>query len=378
MKISFIGDVMLGRFVAGRYRKDKYQVLSKEVVDYLNKADYVVGNLESPVSEEIKDGGDHLAFKGEPDLLKQFSFVDCFSLSNNHINDFGQQGMEDSILWLNKFQIPWNGLYKENYEPHIFENDGVKCALFTCTDMMNIPFDSSNPWKTYKIDSPELDNGIKEYSGKGYVVILYAHVGMLFTRYPNPPIRTLLQEKVDIGVDAIVTVHSHCLGGMEYYKGKPIFHSIGDFVMDGNSFRRRQSAILDLDIKGKDLIEYTIKTAQINYDYETVFPKKKVEKGMHKSWDRVSSNLEKHTKNYPLYFKQQYKWEIFNHIRSTLNFLLRSKGVKGALQLIVKRLDEVKKVKNWIKSDRSGKRFDDDVIEKDRKKFSQKELFGID
>ena len=239
MNISFIGDVMLSRCVADCFRKTNYQVLDDEIIKKLTASDFVIANLESPVVTRATSDGDHLSFRGDPELLDQFVFVDCFSLANNHINDCGLEGMNETVEHLDQKKIHWNGLFKDKYEPFVFKKNGVKCAVFTCTDMMNHAIEDDCPWKVLFIDNKIIDEKIVEYKTKGYFTFLYAHVGMLFTRFPNPVVRDLLHKKIDIGIDAIVTVHSHVLGGMEYYKGKPIFHSIGDFVMDGSSYRRR-------------------------------------------------------------------------------------------------------------------------------------------
>ena len=378
MRISFIGDVMLGRCVADQYKKTGYQILDKQVIKELSSSDIVIGNLESPVIENAVSDGDHLSFEGNPDLLDQFHFVDCFSLANNHINDCGVQGMNESIRLLDQKKIPWNGLYKEKYKPFIFESSDVKCALFTCTDMMNHPFSEDAPWKVLKIDDPYLDRSIAVHKEQGFFTVLYAHVGMLFTRFPNPVIRALLHEKIEAGADLIVTVHSHALGGMEYYKGRPIFHSIGDFVMDGNSYRRRRSAILNVHVDGDYKIDWEMIPTQIDVDFKTVFPEPCVKAKMEKSWDFVSRKLEENQGNYQKYFSRQYKKEMLIHTLSTLKFIRDTKGINKLLFLIFKRFEEVKRMKDWMTKDRSDKRMDGDAIAPGRKRFNQKDLFDID
>ena len=113
------------------------------------------------------------------------------------------------------------------------------------------------------------------------MVILQFYMLMLeccVTRFPNPDIREILHRKIDIGVDIIVTVHPHVLGGMEYYKGKPIFYSIGDFVMDGNSYRRRRAAVLNIEIEDSLFKGYEITPTIINEDFETVLPSNRIKK----------------------------------------------------------------------------------------------------
>ena len=37
---------------------------------------------------------------------------------------------------------------------------------------------------------------------------------------------------IDAGADAVIGMHSHCLQPVEYYNGKPIFYSLGNFIFN--------------------------------------------------------------------------------------------------------------------------------------------------
>ena len=202
-----------------------------------------IANLESPISSQSTD--DSLKFAANADLLEQFKWVDCFSLSNNHINDFGSQGMKETIEALNSKSIGHNGLFNDKYTPFLIEKNGERIAVITCADMMNYEFSKDCPYKTLRLNQEhEIIKIIHHYKEQDFFIILYAHVGMLFTRFPNPVIRDFVHSMVDVGADCIVTAHPHCLGGYEHYKDKLIVYSLGDFLMDGASFRRRKAGIL--------------------------------------------------------------------------------------------------------------------------------------
>jgi hypothetical protein len=275
---------------------------------------------------------------------------------------------------LNNHNILWNGIFKDTYEPYIIEKEGNRIAIFTCTDMMNREFSPDCPWKILKIDDRLLNDTIIEYKNRGYFVILYAHVGLLFTRFPNPPIRKLLHEKIELGVDVIITVHPHVLGGCERYKDKPVFYSIGDFVMDGGSFRRRRAGMLEFDIRNNQLLTWNLIPTMINNSLQTVIPEDRIKRKMLKSWDHVSNILNNNMENYDILFRKLYKKEMLQHSWSTFQFLLATKGVIGTLKLLILRIDDVKMIRNWTKTDRSSMRYDTDAIKKDRKKISLKEF----
>jgi len=376
MKIAFIGDICLARQIHTKHQKTDYQVVSNEIISFLQDSDYTIANLEAPICKTAETDGDHLSFKGSISLLGQFKFVNYFSLSNNHINDCGTLGMKETIDSLNELNIGHNGLYQKTYKPIKINSENEKIAIITCTDMMNIPFSEDNPLKTLHIDDDYLNQLIKEYKNQNYFVILYAHAGILFSRFVNPPIRKLLHEKIDFGTDLIVTTHAHCIGGKEIYNGKNIFHSLGDFVMDGSSYRRRQSVILNIEIINNELKSYELTPAITNNQLVTVFPSEKQKQKILTSWSTVTQKIEENKNNYNVYFKKHYKFEMLSHTLSTLRFLFNTKGFRGMLRLIMKRYEEVFRMGVWMVKDRSKDRRDDDAIKKDRKKFSENDLYN--
>ena len=62
MKLSFVGDIMLGRFVRDKWQDKHYEIFSEQVIQYINGSDYVVANLESPITEIKPENS--LAFAG--------------------------------------------------------------------------------------------------------------------------------------------------------------------------------------------------------------------------------------------------------------------------------------------------------------------------
>lgn len=376
MKISVLGDVMLSRLIGKKYEKANYSIISDDVKRKLFKSDYVIANLESPI---LNSGGnfDHLIFNAKKELLNELDFVNFFSLANNHINDCGKEGIIDSIKALNEFNFDYNGVYEDEYKPFVFEKNSQKFAIFTCTDMMNVPIKHS--LKVPGIKDEFILKLLKKYKDYGYMNIMYAHMGQLFTRYPNPIIRTLSKNFCDNGADVVLTVHPHVLGGIEEYKEKKIIYSLGDFVMDGSSYRRRRSCIIDFEFnrESKSFEKFKITPTFVDSNLQTIFAPEKQKKIALKSWQKVTRNLKKDKyKSYNKRYKLYYKIEIIKHNLSTIRYIIDHKGMIGFFKLFFKRFDEVKMMLRWIASDRSKITKDDDAILEDRKKMTLKELFN--
>lgn len=373
--LTFIGDIMLGRLVGRRYAKAPYAVVGEEWRRALPEADLVVANLESPVAREATTEGDHLQFRGNPDALDALRFVSLFSLSNNHITDCGTRGIEETIATLEQKGFAHTGIYTDRYEPYVLAERNL--SIVVCTDMLNIPFASDCPFRTPRVGDTLVVDTIRAQKAQGRTVVVYAHIGMLFTRYPNPFTRDYLHSLVEAGADVVVSCHSHCLGGMETYKGRPIFHSLGDFVMDGNSFRRRRSAALTLTLDGEGhMVAHQLTMAETDDSLLTTLPPARVRERMAASFQTVSGQLARHGDDYARFFRTQYRREMMAHTLSTLRFLVHQRGIVGMARMVGMRMGEVLRMGQWMTRDRSKDRRDDDAIRADRKKMGEEELFG--
>ncbi len=363
---------MLGRNVAVQYAKSEYSLLSDSVITEVSKSDVRIANLESPITSLGVD--DSLKFGGDKAILSQFSWVDCFSLSNNHINDFGSQGMIDTIHNLNETGINYNGLYTDVYEPYMIEKEREKIAVIMCTDMMNIEFEDICPFKTLRVNQPDdVANEIHKCKEDGYFTILFAHIGMLFSRCPNPSSRDFLHKMVDEGADCIVTAHSHCLGCHEEYKGVHIFHSLGDFLMDGASFRRRTACILSLVIRDNKLEEWTILPVQTTMNHQVVFPDDKTSKTIIAKYEKDSRKLAEVRGDYKSFYNHQYRKDMLSHSFSTVHFELKRRGLKGLLHILRVRFRDVFGMAKRVFTDRSNMSYDIDGVDANHK-MSNKDI----
>lgn len=361
MKLSFIGDIMLGRFVQEKYSSQHYDLVSPDVRSKVIDSDVVIANLESPITDE--ESQNSLAFAGGAKLLSELEWIDLFSLSNNHINDFGDKGISDTISHLEDKGFKHNGIFRDSYKPFLIEENGCKIAIVTCTDMLNYEFDTDGLYKTLRADSPEVNKIIQRYRSKGYYVILFSHCGSLFSRFANPQVRDLLHSAIDNGAKCVVTCHSHCLGGVEIYKDVPIIYSLGDFLMDGGSYRRRKSCILFLQIENNTLIDWRIVPTVTNYQLQTVLPSSKESKAMLQDFEKVSHMMQKERSSYENFYKYQYKKEMIAHSLSTLHFLYDTKGFWGFVKMLKVRWYAVYRMIHRMIFDRSNMRYDADGID---------------
>lgn len=333
MQITFVGDICLGRHIREKFESSDWNFIPNDVIGRLRNANgKVIANLESPVSGSFENQG--MRFVGNPAMLKQFTWVDCFSLANNHINDFGEEAIISTIQGLNNYGFAYNGIYKDEYQPYLIEDDDSKIAVICCAPRVSEPFADNCKYHLLLNNDPLLNETISKYKSEGYLVIVYTHMGSMFSSFPNPSVLESTHNLIDAGCDCLFVSHPHCIGGVYKYHDVPVFYSLGDFLMDGASFRRRQAFSVSLDIKSNKIVSWDVIPTITTKDLRVVFPKKRIEKQILKRIFKVADSLEKNQRNYNSFYNWQYKKDIIKHSLSTMHFLYSTEGIAGIFKTI--------------------------------------------
>lgn len=364
--IGFVGDIAPARFIRKNFEMAPFDPVNKKVVQFFDECEYVVGNIEAPISNhESNLSTDHMTFSGSPELFKKFKWINTFITANNHINDCGSIGVQDTVAIINEMGLKQNGIFKETYKPLYINDNEVDISIISFTDMLNHEF-THNDFDVLRMDDKTLEFIIEE-DRKGQFVIVIAHVGSLFSSFPNPITRRYLHQCVDSGADLIVTIHSHVIGGVEYYKGTPIFHSLGDFFMDGASKRRRTSIGLKIAItqNSVELIDSIYFRCGDDFHINLLSKLSSFFQRVKFSW--VSFVLKNVVgKSYDHVYNILYKIEIISHIRSTFSYLILKMGIFNLIKLAYNRREEVSRLLMWTVKNRTKLSRDDDALLKSR------------
>ena len=333
MKLAFVGDLCFGRHIREEYESNNSQFIPRAIVERIKTTNSkVIANLESPVSEFFQN--QNMQFCGNPGILEQFKWIDCFSLANNHINDFGEEAIESTVRNLDNYGISYNGIYRKEYQPYLIEEGDCKIAVICCAPRVNVPFAENCKFRLLQNNDSLLYETINKYKTAGYLVIVYTHMGSMFCSYPNPSVFESTHKLIDAGCDCVFVSHPHCIGGIYKYKDVPVFYSLGDFLMDGASFRRRQAFSVSLDIKSNEIVNWDIIPTITTKDLRVDFPKKHIEKKILKRISKVADRIEKNQRNYNSFYKWQYKKDIIKHSLSTMHFLYSTEGIAGLVKTI--------------------------------------------
>ena len=238
MKILVAGDFCpTGRLVKILEEK-KYQFLFHGVDEIVKSVDYAIVNYECPVVldkyDSIEKCGPNLSSTSVGIEAVKYAGFSIATLANNHIMDFGESGLRDTIITCQKYGIDTVGAGKtvSDASKILYKTkDGFSLAIINCCEHeFSIATDNSaganplNPVNQYC--------KIKEAKLHADYVLVIVHGGHEHYQLPSPRMVETYRFFIDAGADAVVNHHQHCFSGYEVYKGKPICYGLGNFCFD--------------------------------------------------------------------------------------------------------------------------------------------------
>jgi poly-gamma-glutamate capsule biosynthesis protein CapA/YwtB (metallophosphatase superfamily) len=253
--------MLVGDLILDEPHPDEFFDCSRHV---LAKADVLVGHVEVPHTTRGRESTmDVPAPASDPDnlyALKRAGFH-VATLAGNHIFDAGPNGIEDTVRLLRSQDIQTTGAgmnLDEALTPAFVERNGVRfgflsynfvgsreswatpakagCAYVKVITHYELDYATpGGPPTIYSFpDPPTLDRmqrQIEYVRGQVDVLAVAQHKGLGHTPATLAMYeRIVAKAAIDAGADIVVGHHAHILQGVETYKGKPIFHGLGNFV----------------------------------------------------------------------------------------------------------------------------------------------------
>jgi AmmeMemoRadiSam system protein B len=231
LNFLFFGDLMLDRHVKELIDEKGldyiFEQLKGEENRFFEGVDMISANLEGAVT----DDGNHYApqmsydFAFEPDLvnqLKDYNF-NFFNLANNHFADQGSRGIEETKENLDKLDFNYSGCMDRKVDEcssKIIELNGYKIGMAGFSMVYG------------KFNQTEANKIIQNLKDNTDLVIVNVHWGVEYIHYYNNLQKEISHDFINNGADMIIGHHPHVVQGMEIYKEKPIFYSLGNFIFD--------------------------------------------------------------------------------------------------------------------------------------------------
>ena len=224
-------------------------------------ADIALGNLEGTLatggSSKCGAGSsDCFAFRAPPSYasaLKRAGFT-IMSLANNHALDYGDQGQAETIAALKRAGLRMTG---RPGEIAVLRHGGTKVAFVGFA-----PY----PWAQSLLDIDGAADLVRKADRKADIVVVTMHAGAegkdhqrvrpgpeTFLGEPRGNVVAFSHAVVRAGADLVVGHGPHVLRGIEWYHGRVIAYSLGNFLGNGGTLNvsgvSGQSAVLRASLK---------------------------------------------------------------------------------------------------------------------------------
>ncbi len=259
----FTGDVMLGRGVNGILARG--QNVFRNVDPLFLNADAVVVNLEDPLTTSSNNLKQTVPLKANPiytHILKDNNVV-VTCLANNHIMDYGNTGLTDTINALKTNGINYTGAGEnldQATQPVYLNIKGRKIAILNFMDNSSFTEFLPSEMPAATINGPGyapadwniIKQRIDESKNNSDVTVVVFHYGNEYSTTPNPSQIDLSHKCIDEGADMVIGSHPHVIQEIESYKGKPIFYSLGNFVFDQSNPATHSSLMVEMDMVGNE------------------------------------------------------------------------------------------------------------------------------
>jgi poly-gamma-glutamate synthesis protein (capsule biosynthesis protein) len=252
MQIALTGDVMLGRLV------DQYVIRNQsigpekiwsDVLPLMLKADRRLINLECVISDqgrEWKPDSKAFHFRAHPraiDFLRAAK-IDCATLANNHVLDYGTDALLECLALLDQAGIKRTGAgasLLEALTPAVVDLPQGRLGVVSLTDnepeweagekkpgTHYIAYGAKGLFEPYR---SRLAQVLKQLRSRVDLVMVSAHIGPNWGS-PSAAMRALAHQIIDFGAELYWGHSNHTPQGIEIHKGKAILYSAGDFVDD--------------------------------------------------------------------------------------------------------------------------------------------------
>lgn len=286
--LLFSGDVYFSSHVLTAYDNAGgiHGVLAEAYRDEISRADIYMANQEFPFSDRGTPAPDkQFTFRVPPERVSMMHElgIDIVTIANNHTLDYGTDALVDTCTTLENAGIPYVGAGANMDRAKQLETIEVRGRTIGFLAASRVYPDTSwvaNSKKPGMVSGYDPSILIKEIEAAGeycdYLVV-YMHWGIERDEKPQEYQRTLGRQLIDAGADLVIGSHPHVLQGIEYYQGKPIVYSLGNFIF-GSSIPKTALLRADVDLEQNQVkLSLVPGTSGAGFTKELTDPGKKAE-----------------------------------------------------------------------------------------------------
>ncbi|HKJ02516.1 MAG TPA: CapA family protein [Longimicrobiales bacterium] len=220
-------------------KEDEARYPFRNIAPVLRGADIAFANLETPLSDNARHSGAFRTPTAFADGLR-WAGIDVVSTANNHALDAEGQGVLDTREALWRAGVGGVGTGRDLADarkPFIVERNGMKVGFLGYAQFVNAgtsAFAQDDRPGVAPMDPYIVEEDIRLLRDQVDYVVVSFHWNIENSQDTHPDARAFAHRIVDAGADVILGHHPHVPRGVEVYKGKVIFYSLGNFIFGHN------------------------------------------------------------------------------------------------------------------------------------------------
>ncbi|MCL5411199.1 MAG: CapA family protein [Patescibacteria group bacterium] len=247
MNLLFVGDIMLGRLVNDALKQQPPEYPWGDTLNILNEAFFRICNLECVISDRGKPWTVtpkvfHFRTDTKNIEVLKTAGINMVSFANNHILDFGNTAMLDTLKTLKEAGIWAAGSGKNLFQasrPITSHLEGKRISLIAFTDnepaweatkekpgIFYVPINLKDARADFLLEV------IQETKKTVDFLIVSAHWGPNWGYTPPPEHIPFAHALIEAGSDVVFGHSGHVFRGIEIYRNKPIIYGAGNFIDD--------------------------------------------------------------------------------------------------------------------------------------------------
>lgn len=283
IRIAFLGDIMLGRGVNSEIKYRPAEYFWGDTLSILKSMDLVVGNLECSITEHKtrwQKTEKVFYFRADPkaaDVLKAGN-VGCVSLANNHVLDFEEEGLIDTIKYLDLAGIKHVGAGStivDAKRPAFVDIKGVRIRIIGATDNEPAFAATSEKPGTNYVEIRTDDSGLEFFSNltnelnqKADFTVCSLHWGPNMVRVPPENHQEFAQRIINSGINVVHGHSAHNFQAVEKIGDGLVLFDTGDFIDDyavDQFFRNDWSFIFIVEVEDAKIVKLRMVPVVLSY-----------------------------------------------------------------------------------------------------------------
>jgi hypothetical protein len=241
--LAFAGDVNFARRTR-RLLADPATAFGS-ITSVLKSADFTAVNLETAVTSRGTPQPKTYHFRTTPRAFTALrdAGVDLVTMANNHVLDYGQTGLADTLAAAKAARFPHVGIGPNAaaaWAPYVTTVNGVRIAIIGVSQVAELASSwvatGTRPGEANAINLSRTLAAVRAAKRLARVVIVFMHWGTEGQACPDPAQLALAPKLAHTGASIIVGAHAHMLQGSGWLGHSFVAYGVGNSLWWEHSY----------------------------------------------------------------------------------------------------------------------------------------------